>query len=473
MGKIKYYTNDNGYVSNLLKEELEKLQKEVDDRYSYKDFGVDRTGLDCYPEAYNTKKGDAMLIKYHLKFLIHLRDYPGSKERVPIFILKTQFRFIDIFLHQEDKYKNGYEKFNQCSLRPFRDPKSKEFTSVTYNMKNEEAYKFIFKKCQEIISRLKDKIMYEFNTQLMCELDTSPSYIYSEHGKPEQYKEYFCNIIRHDPYLKNHYKEVALKTYGLHLTDKDIENCNVIEDIYGLNDFNQNVSNKENKTNNVSSEENKTDNDNKKELDELYKKILKRANRKISFRKYDDFSSSSKKSKPNKNTNSKIAKTNVKSSEITLVDILLNLLPTLIMIVYVILLFSGVMSKIKIPVNFTGTLFGYHFELSNSALHWLENTHHEFFSAITLGFLQIILIVLGFILDLIIHLVFLILSILWVIITLILSFGLIYAIPIIIPIFLLINFIRVEKEKKLLVGICLLTSIICCLIYYINIAKLQ
>ena len=73
--------------------------------------------------------------------------------------------------------------------------------------------------------------------------------------------------------------------------------------------------------------------------------------------------------------------------------------------------------KLSITVNpmpllsssgFDGTLFGYNFELSGLMSNWLENTDHGFFSAITLGLIQVILIVIGFVLDLVLHLLFLV-----------------------------------------------------------------
>ena len=95
-------------------------------------------------------------------------------------------------------------------------------------------------------------------------------------------------------------------------------------------------------------------------------------------------------------------------AEFTLIDAIQVVLPVICMLAYVIIILAGGFKRIEIPYEFTGTLFGYDFELSNLALNWFESTHHEFFSAITLGFFQIILIVLGFLLDLVVHLIFLI-----------------------------------------------------------------
>ena len=153
---------------------------------------------------------------------------------------------------------------------------------------------------------------------------------------------------------------------------------------------------------------------------------------------------------------------------LSLWDILLGIVPALVMITYVILLVTGVMDKITFSSsNFDGTLFGYNFELSGLMANWLENTDHGFFSAITLGLIQIILIVVGFVLDLVLHLLFLVLAILWFILILIFSMCFYYIFPIAIAVWSIINFFRVDDDKKLLVGICMAISVICCVSYFI------
>ena len=153
---------------------------------------------------------------------------------------------------------------------------------------------------------------------------------------------------------------------------------------------------------------------------------------------------------------------------IELKDILFSILPTLIMIAYLILLVTGVMDKITFSSSgFDGTLFGYNFELSGLMADWLENTDHGFFSAITLGLIQIILIVVGFVLDLVLHLLFLALAIVWLILIFVFSMCFYYVFPIAIAVWTIINFFRVDDDKKISAGICMAISVICCVSYFL------
>ena len=153
---------------------------------------------------------------------------------------------------------------------------------------------------------------------------------------------------------------------------------------------------------------------------------------------------------------------------VSLSGFLLSILPTLLMITYLILLVTGVMDQITFSSSsFSGTLFGYDFELSGLMANWLENTDHGFFSAITLGIIQVVLILVGFILDLIIHLAFLILAILWFVFILIFSMCLYYVFPVAIAVLTIIHFFRSDEDNKLVTGICMGVSIICCISYFL------
>lgn len=153
---------------------------------------------------------------------------------------------------------------------------------------------------------------------------------------------------------------------------------------------------------------------------------------------------------------------------ISLSSFLLSILPALVMITYLILLVTGVMDQITFSSsNFSGTLFGYDFEVSGAMANWLENTEHGFFSAITLGLIQVILIVVGFVLDLVIHLLFLVLAIIWFILILIFAMCLYYVFPIAITIWNIINFFRCDEDDKLVAGICMGVSIVCCISYFL------
>ena len=154
--------------------------------------------------------------------------------------------------------------------------------------------------------------------------------------------------------------------------------------------------------------------------------------------------------------------------DLTIWDIFLGIVPTLVMITYVVLLVTGVMDKITFSSSsFDGTLFGYNFELSGLMSNWLENTDHGFFSAITLGLIQIVLIVIGFVLDVVIHLLFLVLAILWFILILIFSMCFYYVFPIAIAVWSIVNFFIADEDKKMLAGICMTISVICCISYFL------
>lgn len=153
--------------------------------------------------------------------------------------------------------------------------------------------------------------------------------------------------------------------------------------------------------------------------------------------------------------------------DLTVGDIVLGILPVLIMVTYLILLVTGVMDQITFSFNFNGTLFGYNFELSGMFADWLESTDHGFFSAITLGLIQVILIVIGFVLDLVIHLLFLISALLWVLIIFIFSMCFYYVFPVAISVWLIVNCFRVDSDKKTLAVICMLIGVICCVLYFL------
>jgi len=153
--------------------------------------------------------------------------------------------------------------------------------------------------------------------------------------------------------------------------------------------------------------------------------------------------------------------------DLTVGDIVLGILPVLVMVTYLILLLTGVMDQITFSSNFNGTLFGYDFELSGLFADWLENTDHGFFSAITLGLIQVILIVIGFVLDLVIHLLFLVLALVWVLIIFIFSMCFYYVFPVAIAIWLIVNCFRVDSDKKVLAVTCMLIGVICCALYFL------
>lgn len=155
------------------------------------------------------------------------------------------------------------------------------------------------------------------------------------------------------------------------------------------------------------------------------------------------------------------------AGDLTIGDIVLGIIPSLVMVAYLILLVTGVMDQITFSSNFSGTLFGYDFELSGMFADWLEDTEHGFFSAITLGLIQVILIVIGFVLDLVVHLLFLVLALLWMLFIFIFSMCFYYVFPVAISIWLIINCFRCDSDKKVLAITSMLVGVVCCVLYFL------
>lgn len=155
--------------------------------------------------------------------------------------------------------------------------------------------------------------------------------------------------------------------------------------------------------------------------------------------------------------------------DFSFLDAVLTIVPTIIAIVYLILAVTGAIKDIHFFFSFDFNFFGYDFELYNLAMTWFENTEHGFFSAITLGLLQIILMILGFLVDLIVYLILIIIGILWILLATVLSFCFYYVFSAAIVIWLIIYFFKVEKSHKGIVLISFLVSLTCSAVYYITI----
>ena len=146
---------------------------------------------------------------------------------------------------------------------------------------------------------------------------------------------------------------------------------------------------------------------------------------------------------------------------------ILSILP---MIGLIILGVIGVTNKYDIlswQITFNGTLFGYSLELCNLVLEWFENTDHNFFTALTLGLIQILLLAIGFVLDIIVHIILFILSLIWLILQVIFQFIGQYLLPIILLGISILIFVRSSEEKKNFSLVCLVIGIIGALLYYL------
>ena len=99
---------------------------------------------------------------------------------------------------------------------------------------------------------------------------------------------------------------------------------------------------------------------------------------------------------------------------------------------------------------------GYDFELSNSASTWLEDTDHNFFTALTLGLIQIIFIVLGFVVDIVLTILIFVLGFILMILAGIFKFIVMELLPLAIMIIYLIMLKMSSKSNKGFVGGCML-----------------
>ena len=145
-------------------------------------------------------------------------------------------------------------------------------------------------------------------------------------------------------------------------------------------------------------------------------------------------------------------------------DIIFVIVPVVVSITLAVFSMTGLIDKLGWRVSTNGTLFGYDFELSGLTTEWFEDTDHGFFSAITLGLVQLLLILLSYIGDLVIHLVFLVVALLWALIQLILQIALQYVLPVFIPGYLLVKLILGDRRGIVVIGF--IVSVICAICYF-------
>ncbi len=477
MAKINYYTDTSkdGLAIKLIEEEIAKLQRYLDDNFGYHKMGKESVGLAPGNIAY-TPYDDYLLMRFRIEYGFDLMYTKHAKrDRIPHFYFVVYYDFIDLYLHPEDIHCSGEEKYNTVSLRPLADRREKDRLHYMGLLgdNNYPCTDYIYQEFNNIQERIKDKIFNELGqTIIFVPIGGYSSTRYHNNfdanGKPEQYKEYFCNYILHDTNSKKYIestKAYVKKFYGLTITDEDLKNTKPMEDLYGTERFGKSLEEYRRKQAIKEREEQiKKAEVHKKETEALLNKKKSIAGKSVKPKKIKN---KEKKEKVYRGE-SKVASFFKDSfAEFTLIDAIQVVLPVICMLAYVIIILAGGFKRIEIPYEFTGTLFGYDFELSNLALNWFESTHHEFFSAITLGFFQIILIVLGFLLDLVVHLIFFILALLWLLIIYVLINCLYFVIPVAIPVWLIINFFRVEKERKIFSAFGFVISAVCCIVYFV------
>ena len=117
-------------------------------------------------------------------------------------------------------------------------------------------------------------------------------------------------------------------------------------------------------------------------------------------------------------------------------------------------------------IEFNGSLFGYSLELFHLVYDWFESTDHDFFTALTLGLLQILLMVVGFLLDVVVHIVLFFMAVIWLIIQGIFQFLGVYFSPLIFLGLLVVISIKDENNRGFN-SFCIVIGVICALLYYI------
>lgn len=153
--------------------------------------------------------------------------------------------------------------------------------------------------------------------------------------------------------------------------------------------------------------------------------------------------------------------------KIDLRSLLLSVLPTLLMITFVILSLTGVIDKIDFSRNtFHSTFFGYHFSAWNLVNEWLKAIHFTPFLIIVLGIIVLALLLVAGVIDLVIHTLMLVIGIILYLLIALLIFIWNYLLALLIPVWLFVLIIK-DDENKWLNIICFIVSLITCIIYYI------
>lgn len=147
-------------------------------------------------------------------------------------------------------------------------------------------------------------------------------------------------------------------------------------------------------------------------------------------------------------------------------SLLLSILPTILMITYMILSSKGILNKIDFSKNvFHLTFFGYHFSAWNLVNEWLKAIDFTPFLIILLGIIILALLLIAFVIDLAVHAIMLVMGIILYLLIALLIFIWNYLLALIIPVWLFILIIKDDENKGLNI-ICFIVSLITCIIYY-------
>jgi len=538
----KYDTEHLDEIFDMLVEGVEKIEKEVNEKFPYHEVKP-HTTVSGPGDAFNTLEGDAFSVKTRLG--VTCEDYipKGYKKRVAMFNLNGVVEISDLLLHHEDKNK----PYGTAQLKPMKNIRDKE---LIYYGPYPDRNKFIHDEYEALCKKVEKIILDKYGTKCVCNqkpLDGRKvtEFVYKK-GSPEQYKEYFVSYIKYNGYNINHYiVKDAKKDYGVTITQADLDASPVkkmydpLDEIKGLSDeeIHKLVLKKEIEAKKANEDKEKREKEQEEDANKYIEKVEKKEEvaptpkKKSRFQQWredrelekllDDVLDLPKEKKKKVKKEKSYSSSGIKGffsklwniittpfvwlwehmgpgvkkvgyfiwaiishigSGIAIVasaigrglsklfygissgDIVFIIVPVVISIVLAIFSMTGLIDLLSWRVSSDGTLFGYDFELSGFMTDWFEGTDHGFFSAITLGLVQIILIVLTWIVDLIVQVLFFILAMLWALIQLVLQIVLMYVLPAAVPIYLLIKIILGDRRSITFVAMGI--SIVCAICYF-------
>lgn len=538
----KYDTEHLDEIFDMLVEGVEKIEKEVNEKFPYHEVKP-HTTVSGPGDAFNTLEGDAFSVKTRLG--VTCEDYipKGYKKRVAMFNLNGVVEISDLLLHQEDKTK----PYGTAQLKPMKNIRDKE---LIYYGPYPDRTKFIHDEYEALCKKVEKTILDKYGTKCVCNqkpLDGRKvsEFVYKK-GSPEQYKEYFVSYIKSNGYNINHYiVKDAKNDYGVTITQADLDASPVkkmydpLDEIKGLSEeeIHKLALKKELEAKTAKEEKEKREKEQEEEAKKYIEKVEKKEEvkpvekKKSRFQQWredrelnkllDDVLDLPKEKKKKVKKEKSYSSSGIKGffsklwsvitapfiwlwehvgpgikkvgyfiwaiiahigSGIAIVasaigrglsklfygvtsgDVIFIIVPVIISITLAIFSITGLIDLLGWKVSADGTLFGYDFELSGMALGWFEDTDHNFFTAITLGLVQLLLILLSYVGDLILHLVFLVVSLLWALIQLILQIALQYLLPIAIPVYLLVKLILGDRKGIVVAGF--IISVICAVCYF-------
>lgn len=146
-------------------------------------------------------------------------------------------------------------------------------------------------------------------------------------------------------------------------------------------------------------------------------------------------------------------------------------LPALIMLIYALLLIFNVIQNMDSEIHPIWDYFSYEYFFTTTFSGWLTSTEHNFFSAITLGLFQVILIAVAAVLETIIIYVcfFGVGSLVWMLIQFVLWMVFLFVLPAGAIIYSIVMMIKHAEKYNLWFYILVILITLACSVYYFSI----